>query len=75
MITYQEGRILVAAHRGVSGANIPCNSLTAFQIALNQGADIVELDVPASADGELFVFHPCTEKYALARRSPLQWLL
>ena len=71
MITYQEGRILVAAHRGVSGANIPCNSLTAFQIALNQGADLVELDVAESADGKLFVFHPGMEKPHLGIDTPL----
>lgn len=38
----KEKKILVAAHRGVAGGNIPCNSLQAFQIALNQGADIIE---------------------------------
>jgi len=62
MIKYEEGRILVAAHRGVSGANIPCNTKTAFNIALMQGADILELDVAKSLDGELFVFHPGMEK-------------
>ncbi len=61
MITYEPGRILVAAHRGVSGANVPCNSKAAFNIALSQGADIVELDVSKSKDGKLFVFHPGME--------------
>lgn len=62
MLKYEEGKILVAAHRGVSGANIPCNTKTAFNIALMQGADILELDVAKSLDGELFVFHPGMEK-------------
>ena len=62
MIKYEEGRVLVAAHRGVSGANIPCNTKTAFNIALMQGADILELDGAKSLDGELFVFHPGMEK-------------
>lgn len=62
MITHEEGKILIAAHRGVSGANIPCNTKTAFQIALSQGADILELDVAKSLDGQLFVFHPGMEK-------------
>lgn len=50
--------VLLAAHRGVAGGNIPCNTLQAFQIALNHGADIVEIDVSISADHQFFVFHP-----------------
>ena len=52
---------LIAAHRGASAGNIPCNSWAAFEAALAQGADIVEIDVSKSIDGELFVFHPRTE--------------
>lgn len=62
MLMHQPGRILVTAHRGVSSANIPCNTKTAYQIALAQGADIVEIDVARSLDGKLFVFHPGMEK-------------
>ncbi len=54
-------RLLIAAHRGVSGANIPCNTLAAYNIALLQGADIVELDVSRSRDGVLYAFHPGME--------------
>ncbi|MBQ8578057.1 MAG: glycerophosphodiester phosphodiesterase family protein [Clostridia bacterium] len=54
-------RILVAAHRGVSGGNIPCNTLAAYEIALRQGADIVEIDVSITADKQLYVFHPGME--------------
>ncbi len=50
--------ILLAAHRGVCGGNIPGNSMEAYQIALNQRADIVEIDVAITADRQLFVFHP-----------------
>lgn len=53
---------LVCAHRGVSGADIPCNTLSAFKAALEQGADIIELDVSKSRDGKLYVFHPGMEK-------------
>ena len=53
---------LLAAHRGVSSANIPCNTLTAYDIALQQGADIVEIDVASSRDGRLYVFHPGMER-------------
>ena len=61
---FEEGRAhtLVAAHRGVSSANIPCNTLAAYGIALRQRADIVEIDVARSRDGHLFVFHPGMEK-------------
>ncbi len=52
---------LIAAHRGSSGGNIPCNSEAAFKAALNQGADIIELDVSVSSDKKLFVFHPGKE--------------
>ncbi len=54
-------RMLIAGHRGVSGANIPCNTLAAYAIALLQGADIVELDVSRSRDGMLYAFHPGME--------------
>ncbi len=60
--------VLLVAHRGVCGGNIPCNSLPAFQIALNQGADIIELDVERSCDGELFVQHPGMEHLHLRMR-------
>ena len=53
--------IIVVAHRGVSGGNIPCNSLAAYEIALKQGADMIEVDVSVSADGKLFLFHPLME--------------
>ncbi len=54
-------RVLVAAHRGVAGGNIPCNSMAAFEAALAQGADMIEIDVARSADGVLYVFHPGME--------------
>ena len=54
-------RTLITAHRGVWGGNIPGNTLASFDIALAQGADMIELDVSNSSDGELFVFHPGME--------------
>ncbi len=64
-------RILLAAHRGVAGGNIPCNTLAAYEIALRQGADIVELDVAPSRDGTLFVFHPGMEFPHLRSSQPI----
>jgi len=56
-----KGMPFLAAHRGVCGANIPCNTLAAYKIALDQGADVVEIDVSKTKDGEFFVFHPGME--------------
>lgn len=55
------GRPFLAAHRGVCGANIPCNTLAAYRIAVHEGADVVEIDVSKSRDGKYFVFHPGME--------------
>lgn len=55
------GRVLIAAHRGRAGGNIPCNSMLGYRAALRQGADIIELDVSRSLDGTLYCFHPCME--------------
>ncbi len=54
--------VQIVAHRGVSGGNIPCNTLAAFEIALSQGADMLEMDVCRARDGELFIFHGNMEK-------------
>ncbi len=54
-------KLIIVAHRGVSGGNIPCNTISAYEIALRQGAVMIEIDVTMSADGELFIFHPGME--------------
>lgn len=64
-------RPLLAAHRGVCGGNIPCNTEKAFLAALNQGADIIELDVARALDGTLWVFHPGMEYPHVGSRRPL----
>ena len=56
------GRVLVAAHRGLAAGNVPCNSIPAYKAALRTGADIIELDVSRSLDGTLYCFHPGMEK-------------
>lgn len=57
--------VLVVAHRGVSGGNIPCNTIAAYEIALKQGADVIEIDVEMSQDGKLYVFHTGEEEHHL----------
>ena len=47
---------LVVAHRGASAREVE-NSLAAFRVAMQLGADAVELDVHATADGTLVVHH------------------
>ncbi len=54
-------RPFLVAHRGVCGANVPCNTLASYIIALKQGADVVEIDVSKSKDGKFYVFHPGME--------------
>ena len=49
-------RPLVIAHRGASGYEVE-NSLAAFRAASDRGADAVELDIHATADGALVVHH------------------
>ncbi|HEY1418228.1 MAG TPA: glycerophosphodiester phosphodiesterase family protein, partial [Myxococcaceae bacterium] len=46
----------ILGHRGAS-SDAPENTLTAFQLALDQGADGVELDARLCASGEVVVFH------------------
>ncbi|MFI5214460.1 MAG: glycerophosphodiester phosphodiesterase [Gemmatimonadales bacterium] len=49
-------RPLAIAHRGASGREVE-NSLAAFRAAHAMGADAVELDVHATADGAFIVHH------------------
>lgn len=52
-------RPLVIAHRGGAGL-WPENTLHAFERAFELGADVIELDVRPSAEGELVVMHDPT---------------
>lgn len=52
-------RVLNFAHRGASH-DAPENTLAAFRLALEMGADGVELDVQVSKDGEAVVIHDFT---------------
>jgi glycerophosphoryl diester phosphodiesterase len=50
---------IIFAHRGAS-AQAPENTLSAFELALTQQADAIELDVKLSADGRVVVIHDPT---------------
>ena len=64
-------KTLLVAHRGISGGNIPCNTIAAFDAALADGADMIELDVSRSLDGTLYVFHGGCELAHLGLCRPL----
>jgi len=49
----------IIAHRGAS-AYAPENTLSAFKLALQQGADAIELDTKLTADGQVIVIHDQT---------------
>ena len=51
--------LLVCAHRGVAFF-LPENTLIAFEHAIRHGADVIEIDVRQSADGEFVVMHDAT---------------
>ena len=54
-----DGSTRVIAHRGFSG-EAPENTTAAFRRAIEVGADMIELDVLLSRDGELVVIHDDT---------------
>ncbi len=58
-------KTVITAHMGVSGATIPRNSIKAYKIAVEQGADMIEIDVSKSLDGTLYIMHPKQEAKTL----------
>ncbi len=61
------------AHRGASGT-LPESTLPAFAAALAAGAERLELDVHASADGEVVVFHDDTVERTTDGAGPIRRL-
>ena len=60
---------LVFGHRGAM-ASAPMNTLAAFQLAIDQGADGVELDAHLSRDGQIIVLHDFTVDATTDGRGP-----
>jgi glycerophosphoryl diester phosphodiesterase len=50
------GQTLVGAHRGAS-ADAPENTIAAFDLAIDQGAELIECDVHTTLDGRLVIHH------------------
>jgi glycerophosphoryl diester phosphodiesterase len=61
---------LLIAHRGAS-RHAPENSLAAFELAVDFGADWIELDIQLSSDGEAVVFHDDTLDRLSSESGPL----
>lgn len=57
---------LIVAHRGAS-AHAPENTLPAFVLAWEHGADAIELDVHLTADGHLVAIHDARTQRVAAR--------
>lgn len=53
----REHQVAIEVHRGTGLGSIAENTLGAARAAFRQGADIVEVDVIASTDGDYFLFH------------------
>ncbi|PJF39879.1 MAG: glycerophosphodiester phosphodiesterase [Chloroflexi bacterium] len=55
----KQDRTLIFGHRGAS-AYAPMNTIPAFELAAEQGADGIELDVHLTTDGEIVIVHDFT---------------
>jgi glycerophosphoryl diester phosphodiesterase len=57
-MNFLQGRVrpVIIAHRG-SSASAPENTMAAFRLAAEEGAEMIELDVRMSRDGHLVVHH------------------
>ncbi len=54
-----KNKFIVVAHRG-SHQHVPENTLEAFDNAIKEGADYVEIDLRSSKDNELVIMHDAT---------------
>lgn len=68
---FEKKDVLIMAHRGAVGANIVDNTIESFEAAIRQGADIVEADVCATLDGDLFVLHDGMEPVVLGQEKSI----
>lgn len=58
---FNDRGVLIAVHRGSPGGNIIENTIPAYKAALQQGGDLLEVDVAKSIDGVLYMFHDGAE--------------
>ena len=55
-LTAADGQVIVIAHRGASGER-PEHTLSAYELAIEQGADYIEPDLVVTKDGALVARH------------------
>jgi glycerophosphoryl diester phosphodiesterase len=67
------GRFINWGHRGSSG-HAPENTLAAFHLAVQMGADGIECDLRESHDGQLIIFHDPTLKRIASRHEAVRHL-
>ncbi|MBD1381816.1 glycerophosphodiester phosphodiesterase family protein [Metabacillus arenae] len=58
---------LITVHKGSSMGNIVENTIPSFYAASQSGADMLEMDIIRSTDGEFYVFHDGDEKRLLGQ--------
>jgi len=63
----------ILAHRGASG-EAPENTLESFLLAVEQSADVVEIDLWLTRDGQLVAFHDAELRAGLQRKAPIESL-
>lgn len=63
----------ILAHRGASG-EAPENTLESFLLAVEQQADVIELDLWLTRDHQLVAFHDVDLKAGLQRKAPVESL-
>lgn len=68
---FTSGEQLVIAHRGGRGIG-PDHTIETFQAGLDLGADVLELDVVTTADGEVVVIHDLTVDRTTDGTGPVQ---
>jgi len=66
-------RPLIAAHRGAS-KYAPENTMAAFRLAMEMGADYIELDVRMTRDGRLIVLHDETVDRTTNGKGRAEWM-
>ena len=66
--------IVNIAHRGASAHELE-NSIASFQRAIEMGANMLEMDVHATIDGEVIVFHDDNVKSISKKKSKIEKML
>ncbi|MEG0692630.1 MAG: glycerophosphodiester phosphodiesterase family protein, partial [Oscillospiraceae bacterium] len=69
---FKQNSFLISAHQGTHGANIIPNTISAFTNAIKQNANIVELDIIKSTDGQFYVFHDGNELRLLGTKKNIK---